>query len=173
MEDLDKWTNYMYNLPYTQGTVKVYGKDRKEGRLTVLYGLENNLYSYSGRHILKQQFPGELEYLRQILNTFIEVHFDSLLINYYRDGQDSIGMHSDKEVIKDSPVASISLGSTRNFIIECRPEAPVQHPKVIIPLAPGSLFVMGRNFQRYYKHGVNKESQVTTPRFNLTYRITK
>lgn len=172
IQDIDKWISYMQTLPYTQGTITIYGKQAKEGRLTVLYGLDNNLYSYSGRHVLKQEFPYELEYLRDLLSTFIGVKFDSLLINCYRDGKDSIGMHSDKEVIKDSPIASISLGAVRNFIVECRPEAPIQHSKVVIPLASGSLFVMGKNFQRYYKHGINKEASVTSTRFNLTYRIT-
>lgn len=172
LKDLDLWTNYMQTLPYTQGTIMMYGKQAKEGRLTVVYGTDvGGTYSYSGKHVNKLPFPYELEYLRTNISNFCASSFNSLLINCYRDGNDSIGMHSDKEVHKDSLIASISLGTVRKFVIECRPEAPIQHEKRIIELQPGSLFVMGRYFQKYYKHGVNKEKTAFGTRYNLTYRI--
>lgn len=173
LSDPDNWFAYMATLPYFRGKVKMYGKVVEEPRLKVIYGLDNNLYSYSGSTTQKLPFPPELEILRKALSNFCGVEFDSLLVNYYPDGNSSIGMHSDKEVITDSLIASISLGAVRTFKITCKPEAPVQHTDIALPLAHGSIFVMGRNFQRCYKHGIDKEKRISGPRYNLTFRVTR
>ncbi len=171
--DPDRWLPFMATLPYYQGQIKMYGKTVKEPRLKVIYGLDNNLYKYSGSATQKLPFPPELEVLRAALSKFCDTNFDSLLINYYPDGNSSIGMHSDKEVIADSLIVSISLGAVRKFKISCTKYAPIQHQDVEIELPHGSIFIMGRNFQRCYKHGIDKDPSVRDPRYNLTYRVTK
>lgn len=155
------------NIEFTQGEVKVYGKTCKERRLTALYGDNEDYYNYSGKVMKKSPWDEVLLGVRDTLHYHYNVYYDTLLINYYRDGNDVIGMHSDKEIKKDSSICSISLGASRYFDIHSK-DGVEKHR---IELHSGDLFIMADGFHTYYKHGIPAQKKITTPRINLTYRV--
>ena len=96
--------------------------------------------------------------------------FNSVLLNYYRNQRDSMGMHSDDEPeLGPQPViASLSLGAERTLVMKHRRDRaqPVQR----LTLASGSLLLMQGDTQRNWKHGINKLQRACGPRVNLTFR---
>jgi alkylated DNA repair dioxygenase AlkB len=94
--------------------------------------------------------------------------FNSVLLNYYRDGQDSMGYHTDDEpeLGVNPAIASISLGAVRQFVLK----HPATGEKLKYDLAHGSLLVMGGTCQHHWVHGVPKTKAAVGPRINLTFR---
>lgn len=96
-----------------------------------------------------------------------QVHFNVCLLNFYQDGQQRIGWHCDREEIgRTTPIASISLGATRSFLIRAK-QGLEQHS---IALQHGSLVVMENTCQHQYVHSIPKQTDVTAGRINLTFR---
>jgi len=96
--------------------------------------------------------------------------FNSVLMNYYRDGSDSIGMHADDETqLGPQPIiASLSLGATRTF----KMVHTATKTKRDYCLQGGALLVMKGDTQDAWRHGISKEPGAG-PRINLTFRLTK
>lgn len=97
------------------------------------------------------------------------VNFNVCLLNYYEDGTQRIGWHSDREEIgRSTPIASISLGATRQFYVRSKTDGV--RDRATLSLANGSLVVMENVCQMKYLHSVPKEGDVTEGRINLTFR---
>ena len=98
------------------------------------------------------------------------VPFNSVGLNFYRDGRDSVAPHNDHlyEIRKGFPIALISLGATRRMTIRAK-EAP-RRP-LHIDLEPGSLLVMDYASQIHYTHGVPKTSEPVGERISLAFRV--
>jgi alkylated DNA repair dioxygenase AlkB len=191
-------------LPWTQGSVRVYGKSYPERRLTCLLSdAPGESYHYSSKEMTGSDWHPVVSGIRERLQSLCAAsypgwqqgwRFDTCLCNYYRPRReiladeerpwkpDVISWHSDSEqdLVVDAPIASVSFGATRRF--DLRPNAransrrmaaPVQHEDVRTYLVSGSLFVMGRDTQRYYMHQVPEERTVEGGRVNLTFRMTK
>ena len=96
--------------------------------------------------------------------------FNSVLLNYYRDQNDSMGFHSDDEPELGSQptIASVSLGASRTFILKHKTKRHLKPVRISLP--GGSLLVMSGDTQQFWKHGIEKESQPCGPRVNLTFR---
>jgi alkylated DNA repair dioxygenase AlkB len=96
--------------------------------------------------------------------------FNSVLLNYYRDHRDGMGMHSDdeSELGKQPVIASLSLGEERTLVLRHKYRKDLNTIK--LPLPSGSLLVMKGATQSYWKHGINKQKQPCGPRLNLTFR---
>jgi alkylated DNA repair dioxygenase AlkB len=94
--------------------------------------------------------------------------WNSLLLNLYRDGRDSIGFHADDEPeLGTNPViGSVSLGAERRFVLK----RPASGEKLEFNLHHGSLLVMGGTSQHHWRHGVPKTARPVGPRINLTFR---
>ena len=94
--------------------------------------------------------------------------FNSVLLNRYRDGRDSIGMHSDDEpeLGGDPVVASVSLGGVRTFVLRHKES----RERLALELGHGGLLVMGGTCQRHWLHGVPKTEAAVGERINLTFR---
>jgi len=108
--------------------------------------------------------------IRRRIETVVEAPFNSVLLNYYRDNRDSMGFHSDDEPeLGARPViASLSLGEERTFILKHKANKFAK--PVRLRLASGSLLLMKGETQRYWKHGIAKETRRCGPRVNLTFR---
>ena len=92
--------------------------------------------------------------------------YNGVLVNGYRDGQDSMGWHRDNEPeIDTASIASLSLGATRTFKIRHRTTKEV----VNVELAHGDLLVM-EHLQTLHEHSVPKRAKVAAPRMNFTFR---
>jgi alkylated DNA repair dioxygenase AlkB len=97
--------------------------------------------------------------------------FNSMLLNYYRHGRDSIGFHADDEPeLGTNPlIASLSLGATRTFILRHNRTAE----KRTYDLTHGSLLIMSGTLQHFWKHSVPKTTAAVGERINLTFRRTR
>ena len=104
------------------------------------------------------------------------VNFNAVLLNLYRDGNDSIGWHSDdeRELADGSVIASLSLGETRRFIFRNRDD---HTQKIERQLNHGDLLMMRDNTQKFWQHQVPKTTKTIAnqipKRINLTFRVIK
>jgi len=100
----------------------------------------------------------------------LHVPFNSVGLNLYRDGRDSVAPHNDHldEIQHGFPIALVSLGATRRMTIRAKePPKRVVH----IDLEPGSLFVMDYATQLHYTHGVPKTADPVGERISLAFRV--
>jgi alkylated DNA repair dioxygenase AlkB len=97
------------------------------------------------------------------------VPFNSVGLNFYRDGRDSVAPHSDRdEIVHGFPVALLSLGATRRMTIRAKASPRrVLH----VDLAAGSLLVMSYETQLHYTHGIPKTTERVGPRISLAFRV--
>ena len=137
-------------------------------RLTAWYADADLTYSYSGVTHHGLAWTDTLTQIRHDVEETAGVPFNSLLLNFYRDGNDSIGYHSDDEPeLGVHPIiASISLGAVRQFILKHKKT----RERLAFDLAHGSLLVMGGTCQHHWMHGVPKTKAVVGARINLTFR---
>jgi len=96
--------------------------------------------------------------------------FNSIGLNFYRDGNDSVAPHNDRlqDLVKGEPIALLSLGGTRRMLI--RSKRPGE-PAVAIDLEAGSLLVMSWSSQLHYTHGVAKTRAKVEPRISVALRV--
>jgi alkylated DNA repair dioxygenase AlkB len=94
--------------------------------------------------------------------------YNSVLVNLYRDGNDSVSWHSDNEEINGSEptIASVSLGATRRFDLRHKESGET----VRVDLEDGSLLVMAGLSQHCWVHQIAKTKSKVGPRINLTFR---
>jgi len=153
--------------PWRADTIVVYGKRYLQPRLSAWYGEAG--YTYSGLTLRPAPLTPLLSQLRATVEELTGHRYNSVLLNYYRDGQDSMGMHSDDEPeLGPAPaIASLSLGATRTFILRHK----TSKRSVKLDLTDGSLLLMAGALQTHWLHGINKTSKSTNPRLNLTFRF--
>jgi alkylated DNA repair dioxygenase AlkB len=96
--------------------------------------------------------------------------FNSVGLNFYRDGKDSVAPHNDHldELVEGSPIALLSLGSTRRMTIRAK-----QPPRRVlrVDLEPGSLLLMSYATQLHYTHGIPKTAEAVGPRISVVFRV--
>lgn len=147
-------------------SITLWGKAFLQPRLTAWHG--EAAYRYSGLTMTPQPFTPLLQAIRAAVEAATGCRYNSVLLNYYRDGQDSMGMHSDDEPeLGPAPaIASVSFGAERIFILKHKSTGE----KLRLPLGDGSLLWMGGALQRHWQHGINKTAKPAGPRVNLTFR---
>ena len=162
-------------------TIKLFNKSYASPRLTAWYGDAGAIYQYSGTKNIPLPWFEEIACIRELVEKFTDKEFNSVLLNQYRDGNDSMGIHSDdeKELGSNPTIASVSLGATRRFIMH--PKLSVAENKSKIPdtkgasikidLHHGSLLLMTGKCQSQWKHSLPKTRKVVGKRINLTYRL--
>jgi alkylated DNA repair dioxygenase AlkB len=141
---------------------------RKFPRLTAWYADPGVSYSYSGVTHEAIPWTRELLAVKQRVEAAAGTTWNSLLLNLYRDGRDSIGFHSDDEPeLGTNPIiGSVSLGAERRFVLK----HPASGERLEMNLPHGSLLVMGGASQHHWRHGVPKTKRSVGPRINLTFR---
>ncbi len=159
------------SLAWRQETIKIFGNEIQQPRLTAWYGDEGAIYTYS--HITNHPLPWtpELLEIKQRCEQVARAQFNSVLLNYYRDGQDSMGWHQDNEPeLGEHPViASVNFGATRRF--QLRHKKRKDLATITIELEHGSLLLMQGTTQQFWKHQVPKTTQPVGARINLTFRL--
>jgi alkylated DNA repair dioxygenase AlkB len=147
-------------------SITLWGKQFLQPRLSAWHG--DASYTYSGLTMQALPFTPLLETIRQAAQTASGRAFNSVLLNYYRNERDSMGMHSDDEAeLGPRPaIASVSFGATRTFILRHK------HSKrtLKLDLTDGSMLLMAGATQANWSHGINKETRPKGPRLNLTFR---
>ncbi len=155
---------------WQQQTINMFGKSVGCPRLSAWYGEKQAIYRYSGTSNIPMPWLDELLEICHLVETYSGHTFNSVLLNLYRNGNDSMGRHSDDEPeLGDSPtIASISLGATRRFILH--PTSTNKQPSIKVNLISGSLLLMFGTAQRDWQHSLPKTKRMTGARINLTYR---
>lgn len=156
--------------PWRQEQITIYGKRWPQPRLSAWYGDRKASYQYSGISMDPLPWTKTLLDLKTTVEALTEQSFNSVLLNYYRDHQDSMGMHSDdeRELGPEPVIASLSLGEERMFLLKHRSRKDLKTLKLTLP--SGSLLLMKGPTQHYWKHGINKERVACGARVNLTFR---
>ena len=157
------------NIQWTQDEYIIKGKKVKSPRLTAMYG--NRDYTYSGQTKKSIPFNKGLKYISKEIEKFLKLpenYFNGCLLNYYRDGNDSISYHTDneKDMDKEGIIAVISIGAERKFYLKNQKTKEV----VKYTLPNLSLAIMNPICQREWFHSIPKEKKIKEPRISLTFR---
>ncbi|WP_416668277.1 alpha-ketoglutarate-dependent dioxygenase AlkB family protein [Egbenema bharatensis] len=160
----------MQTIQWQQDWITLYGRSLPQPRLTAWYGDPGKSYTYSGITMNPHPWTPTLLDLKQKVDPLSGVVFNSVLLNLYRDGTDSMGWHSDDEPeLGTNPViGSLSLGGTRRFMLRHRFEKGLKHQ---LELTSGSFLLMKGTTQHYWQHQVPKTKRSVLPRMNLTFRV--
>jgi alkylated DNA repair dioxygenase AlkB len=156
-------------IDWQQEYISLYGTPRAVPRLTAWYGEPGTTYTYSGiRHKAASWLP-VLQCIRQRIERVSCAAFNSVLLNFYRDGADSVAWHADDEpeLGRNPVIGSVSFGASRVFQVKHKRQRALKHA---IALEHGSYLLMQGATQHHWLHQVPKTRGATGERINLTYR---
>ena len=164
--------HFIKTAPWQQTELKIFDKVVPTPRLIAWYGDVESGYQLAGRRIEVNAWTNELLSLRKRIENASGYTFNSVLLNYYRDGNDSVAWHRDKESeLGDRPViASLSLGQERNFDFRSVADHKLKYS---LPLSHGSLLLMKGDLQTGWEHRIAKSASIKLPRINLTFRLVR
>jgi alkylated DNA repair dioxygenase AlkB len=156
----------MASIAWRQETATIMGRRMPIPRLTAWHGEAG--YVYSGIAMQPAAWTPALLELKRCAEGHAGQGFNSVLLNLYRDGRDSVGWHADNErgLGRDPVIASLSLGATRRFQLKHRQSGA----RVAIDLTHGSCLIMAGATQHHWLHQVPKTARPVGPRINLTFR---
>lgn len=156
--------------PWRQDQLNMFGKRIPQPRLTAAYSEPHVRYRYSGLQLRSLAWTPVLLELRQIIEELSGQSFNHLLMNYYRDGQDSMSWHSDDEAeLGLHPViASLSLGDPRSFKLKHKHRRDLA--SLQLPLGDGDILIMRGTTQAFWEHSISKQTHSVGPRINLSFR---
>lgn len=159
----------LQNTPWEQRTQKMYDKTVLTPRLTAWYG-DSKSYDLDGNVSGTNPWIPELLSLKEKIQNQFGYQFNGVLLNLYRDNNDSVAWHRDKESRygKYPVIASISLGQTRNFDFRKKDH---HQSKYSLPLPNGSLLIMKGDLQENWEHRIAKSTILMKERINLTFRL--
>jgi alkylated DNA repair dioxygenase AlkB len=172
-EEASEYFKILLNqIEWQHDEIKIFGKIYKQPRLTALYGINNASYRYSGITMFPKSFNSVLKEIKTKIEEITEIKFTTVLLNYYRDGSDSNGWHSDdeKELGENPVIVSISLGAERTFRLRHKKD---KTQKKNLTLQHGSLLLMAGETQHHWQHCIPKSKKDIKPRINLTFRVIK
>lgn len=159
------------NIVWKQESMNMYGKKIDFPRLTAWYGNNDKPYSFSGITLQPLPWTSEILAIKNKIEPIAKTFFNSVLLNLYRNGNDSISWHTDaeKELGINPLIASVNFGASRKF--------QLRHiktkEKLEIELTHGSLLIMQGELQHFWQHQVPKTSKRVGERINLTFRVIK
>lgn len=147
---------------------EVFGRRFTLPRLQTWHADPGIVYSYSDNLLTTQAWTALLWQIKTAVERAVGRAFNAVLVNYYRDGNDHVGWHSDDEVELGSEpyIASLSLGASRVFAYRHKHS---QQYRGRLQLDRGSLLLMQPPFQKLWQHSVPQAS-VKEGRINLTFR---
>jgi alkylated DNA repair dioxygenase AlkB len=164
-------SDHCYNALLSHTTWKeyemeIYDKTVKAPRMIAWYEDKDN----PGADPAGPKWTPELTAIRAKVEAETHLHFNSVLLNLYRDGNDGVAWHSDREhkIGKDPIIASVTFGETRMFRL--RHKFKKDLPQVEIPLYHGSFLLMAGTTNSFWQHNVPKTAKDLRPRINLTFR---
>ncbi|TWR27123.1 alpha-ketoglutarate-dependent dioxygenase AlkB [Mucilaginibacter achroorhodeus] len=158
------------DIDWKQETIQMYGKLLNTPRLTAWYGDNEKTYAYSGNKYFPMPWTPELLKIKQRVDEASGIRFNSVLLNYYRNGNDSVAWHADDEpeLGRNPIIASVSFGQARRFDIRHKEDHKLRHS---VELENGSLLIMKGDLQHNWEHRVPKSTKAVKERINLTFRV--
>lgn len=156
-------------IAWTQESIKIFGRDVMQPRLTAWYGDPDKVYSYSGITMKPLLWTADLKSIKEKTEHITGHAYNSCLLNLYRDGNDSMGWHRDneKELGPEPVIASVSFGAARTFLFRNYENKKEQ---VALELRSGEVLLMKGTTQTFWQHALPKRKAVTGTRINLTFR---
>ena len=156
-------------IAWEQPVVQVYGRRHPVPRLTMFLAETGVSYRYSGTVHHGEGWPDWFEPLLDRIIQTCDARFNGCLLNLYRNGEDRMGWHADDEpeIDQQQPIASLSLGASRDFQLRERSEPK---RKVSLSLGDGDLLVMHPGCQQRWIHAVPVRRRLLNARINLTFR---
>jgi alkylated DNA repair dioxygenase AlkB len=157
-------------IEWRHDTIKHFGKEIPLPRLTAWYGDAGKVYTYSKIRMEPLDWTSELLKIKNRVEKISNCTFNSVLINQYRDGRDSVAWHSDdeKELGENPVIASVSFGATRQFMLKHKTRKDIE--PITIDLTSGSLLLMQGKTQECWLHQIPKTTKPVLARINLTFR---
>ncbi len=167
VDNASAMTSLVQETAWRADSITLWGKQFLQPRLSAWHG--DKSYTYSGLTMQALPFTPLLAQIKQAVEAASGHAFNSVLLNYYRDERDSMGMHSDDEAeLGPNPaIASVSFGATRTFILRHKRSRRT----VKLDLTDGSMLLMAGSTQAHWSHGINKMTRACGPRINLTFRF--
>ncbi len=158
----------MQNTQWEKDEVIIFGKHITTKRKVAWYGDSEYLYTYSNTTKQALAWTKELSELKQIVEEYAGIKFNSCLLNLYHNGNEGMGWHSDDEKTlgKNNTIASLSFGAEREFSFKHKQTKQT----VSLVLEHGSLLIMKDATQSNWLHSLPKSKNITQPRINLTFR---
>lgn len=153
--------------PWREYQMPMYDKVVTAPRMIAWYGTADE----AGESALP--WTPELLELRRRVERETGLEFNAVLLNLYRNGNDSVAWHSDREhIIGPNPnIASVTFGQTRPFRLRHKVDKSLQ--QLEIPLHHGTLLLMHGTTNTFWEHHIPKSSKEMLPRINLTFRHVK
>ena len=157
---------------WKQDYLRIQGQEIALPRLTAWHGDPGTAYGYSGVANIASPWTPALEEMRCLLGAHVDVIFNSVLLNFYRDGKDSVSWHADDEpeLGTEPVIASISLGASRKFSFKHRTDKAL---RLDLTLSDGDVLLMRGDTQRNWLHQVPKTTKPIGERMNLTFRVVR
>src|ERR1041384_5570261 len=158
----------MQNTQWEKDEVIIFGKRITTKRKVAWYGDSEYLYTYSNTTKRALAWTKELSELKQIVEEYAGIKFNSCLLNLYHNGNEGMGWHSDDEkpLGKNNTIASLSFGAERKFSFKHKRTKQI----VSLVLEHGSLLVMKGATQSNWLHSLPKSKNIMQPRISLTFR---
>jgi alpha-ketoglutarate-dependent dioxygenase alkB family protein 2 len=161
------FANIQFNKQYY---IKIHGKTHPIPRQQMAFGDPGTSYTFSGMTVKAKPWIPIISKIKAQIERMLDLEFNFCLVNYYKNGHNYIGYHSDDErdLQKGYPIVSLSFGQERKFYFKSKD--PKVKDRIELELNSGCLVVMMNTTNTYWKHSVPKELKVTKPRINLTFR---
>lgn len=155
-------------IKFNQDKINVGGIEILEERKTSWMSNSGHTYKYGSKIMKPYNFTPTIKKIQEITASKYGVDYDSVLINYYKDGNIGMRYHSDAvydEWHEDTIV--ISFGSSRNIIFR---EIKNYDNKQKILLENGDLLFMKEGCQKIYQHKVLKDKKIKNDRISLVFK---
>lgn len=169
-QESDDFYNALLNqTQWQEYEMELYDKTVTAPRMIAWYEDKDNV----GADLTKPDWTPELLTIRSRVEESLKIKFNSVLLNLYRDGNDGVAWHSDREqkIGRNPIIASVTFGETRMFRLRHKVRKDI--PQQEIPLHHGSLLLMAGTTNTYWQHQVPKTAKLILPRINLTFRRVK
>ncbi|TLV02238.1 alpha-ketoglutarate-dependent dioxygenase AlkB family protein [Dyadobacter luticola] len=166
-EDSERYLKtFLKTVPFQQSKVMMYEKEVLTPRLSAWFG-DRPIRDGDQRPPIR--WTPELLEIKEKVEANTGTTFNGVLLNYYRDGNDSVAWHSDKDTIPGlkTEIASVSFGQARNFDFRNKQNHKQQYS---LELGNGSLLLMKGDLQKFWEHRIAKSAKPMKARVNLTFR---
>ncbi|WBX70027.1 alpha-ketoglutarate-dependent dioxygenase AlkB family protein [Tenacibaculum retecalamus] len=167
------YNSLLENTIWEQDQMTIYGKKVNLPRLTAWYGNVDKTLFYAGSKRKMHSWNVDLALIKERIEQEVNIKFTRCLLNFYRNGNDSVDWHQDYRGAqrKNTVIGSVTFGTTRPFQLKHATQKDLK--RVDIPLTHGSLLVMQGATQENWKHKIPKTTKKIPPRINLTFRWVK
>lgn len=163
------FTRLLEETDWEQHELRLFGRRVKAPRLSAWYGDRGAAYAYSGVRLSPREWTAPLLAVKSTVEKLCDHTFNSVLLNFYRHGDDSMGWHSDDEpeLGRDPVIASVSLGAQRALRLRHKTQRALTH-RLLLPDA--SVLLMQGATQDCWQHSLPKTRSRCGQRINLTFR---